>query len=99
METWTKEAAKDLLETDDRMVLRGMVAIYKKQTDDEQMAHQTIEDNGVGFNGFDAEILTSFAEQVIEGRRLSAKQFDIARRRIMKYAGQLADIANKGGAK
>ena len=84
------------LQKSDVLVERALVVLYYAQTTDEQIAGQTSESNGVGFNGVDAEILTSFAQQVLkngrgydEGRRLSPKQRDLARRKLAKYSAQL----------
>ena len=84
--------------------VRAMLAIYEKQTATEQETATTKESNGIGFNGLDAEILSSFSKQVQrwEGtpeplRRfpvpLSEKQLNLARKKMAKYAGQLARIA------
>lgn len=91
----TKDEAREILETQDGMVLRGVVAIFEKQTALEQGTAMTIENNGVGFNGFDANIMTSFARQINKRGTLTQKQFVVAKKIIMKYAGQLARIANK----
>jgi hypothetical protein len=107
---WTKEAIKSkMAQTNaegDAWVVRGMLAILQYQTAEEKTYGQTVEDNGVGFNGVDAEILTSFCDQasrVLAERQndplrytrcLSPKQMEIARKKMLKYAGQLARIAN-----
>lgn len=91
---WTKEAIKARLEKDDKWLARGLLAIYGRQTAEEQDCGQTVEVNGIGFNGADAEILTSFALQYKERGFLTPKQLEIARKRMLKYAGQLAKIAN-----
>lgn len=89
----TKEFIKEKLVTDQRWLMRGITAIYKKQTWDEQQSESTKEDNGVGFNGVDAYILSSFAKQIKAGRTLSTKQLAIAQKKMPKYAGQLLIIA------
>ena len=38
--------------------------------------------------------LTPFAIQLLQGRTLSIKQLEIARKRMMKYSKQLMGIAN-----
>ena len=91
---WTKEAIKARLEKDDKWLVRGLLAIYGRQTAEEQVYGQTVEDNGIGFNGVDAEILTSIALQYKERGFLTSKQMEIARKKMLKYAGQLAKIAN-----
>ena len=95
IKVWVKEDIRTLLETNDRAVLKGVVAIYKLQTEDEKAAATTSHENGVGFNGFDAEIMTSFAQQILKRGFLSIKQKTIARKKILKYAGQLTKIANQ----
>jgi len=74
---------------------RGILAIYDRQTADEQTTEQTRYHNGVGFGATDAEILSSFAKQLQKGRTLSQKQVTIATRLMMKYAMQLARIARE----
>lgn len=95
---YTKEQIKTMLATNDKAVARGVLAIYAYQTAVEQASESTQQDNGVGFNGADAKILSSFAKQLQRGWNLSAKQLYIARQRMMKYAGQLTKIANAKGA-
>jgi hypothetical protein len=100
----TKQAIIDLLEKNDEAVLHGLMAIYDRQTDDEQASHETKHDNAMGFNGLDAGIMSSFAEQVrskgwVPGKGyrackfLSPKQLALARKKLHKYAGQLLIVA------
>lgn len=102
---YTKEFIAQQLVSNNEWLIKGILAIYKHQTDQEQAAGCTREDNGVGFNGVDSVILSSFAEQIkrwqstpINQRRfgipLSTKQLQIARKKMPKYARQLAEIAN-----
>lgn len=92
---WKKEEIRANLETDDRWLYRGIKAIYERQTADEQETSSTNCENGVGFNGADAEFMSSIAQQVIHLNFLTPKQKEIARKKMLKYAGQLARIANK----
>ncbi len=92
---WNKTNIKALLETNTKMVHKSIVKIYECQTLDEQQIGDTNHNNGVGFNGVDAYIMSSFAKQILAGRTLSVKQIVIARTKIKKYAGQLAKIANE----
>lgn len=91
---WTKEEILRLIETSDKMVERSLVKLYEKQTEDERNAEETRHHNGVGFSGFDAPFLTSLAKQIINGRQLTQKQLQSARKALRKYAGQLTKIAN-----
>ena len=91
---WTTEKMKDILNRYDDQVCKAVVKIYENQTTDEQSAHETKHVNGIGFNGADAPIMSSFAEFYMKRGFLSPKQLMIARKKIMKYAGQLCVIAN-----
>jgi hypothetical protein len=91
---WTKEEVKHLLQISNKMVQRSIVKIFEKQTEDEKRAETTSHHNGVGFNGVDAELLSSYAKQILAGRTLTEKQMHYARKKIVKYAGQLTKIAN-----
>ena len=93
----TKEFIKEKLRSDNRWLCRGILAIYNKQTYEEQNAEATLKDNGVGFNGVDAYILSSFAKQLKQGKALSSKQLVIASKKMPKYAGQLLQIAKEKG--
>lgn len=102
----TAQDIKALLERSDRAVERAVVLIYHRQTADERAGEVTVHSNGVGFNAFDAEILSSFAKQIElnrwnmpEGRILSAKQMVIARRKMMRYTRQLIEEAEAKAAR
>ena len=85
---------KRRLATDDRWALRALTVVYRNQTADEQNAQQTIEHNGIGFSGPDAEILSSFAQQYQRRGRLSPKQMNLLKRKIPSYARQVARVAD-----
>jgi hypothetical protein len=91
---YTRTYIRDMLLTDDRWLVRGLIAIYRRQTRDEQLVQQTHEHNGRGFNSSDAYILSSFAKQAIAGRPLSYRQLEITRKKLPKYARQLEQVAN-----
>lgn len=91
---YTKEQIQQMLTTNDRAVIRGILAIFNNQTSDEKQSEQTRLNNGIGFNGADAPIMSSFAKQIQQNRPLTDRQMEIARRRMLKYAGQLTMIAN-----
>lgn len=100
-----QEELRGLLTTNDKAVCRAVVAIWHKQTDAEKDVQQTKDHNGVGFNSVDSVILSSFAEQIIRNhglgrpKLLTDKQMEYARKKIIKYAGQLAVIAEEKGRK
>ena len=80
---------RDQIAGHDDHCIGAMVKIYEYQTAQEQNAKVTIVENGVGFSGCDAEILTSFVHQFQRNGSLSPRQMDLARRKMVKYARQL----------
>lgn len=91
---WTKEEIAAKLASDDKWLIRGLLSIYSRQTDEEQNADVTKEDNGIGFNAFDATILSDMSKQYLRSKFLTKRQLEIVRKCMKKYAGQLAKIAN-----
>lgn len=86
---WTKESVKALLLRNDKAVIRGLVLLYSFQTEEEKWSDTANTYNGQGFSKYDAEILSSMARQVQNGWQLSEAQLNVARKRIVKYAGQI----------
>lgn len=81
-------------------VEKALLLIYGYQTPDEKSMQATVEKNGLGFNAFDAGILTSYAEYILENRWnrprgfvLTERQLAVARRKIVRYVGQLVPLA------
>jgi len=68
---------------------QAILYLYSRQTEAERAIASTVEDNGVGFSAYDAEILSSFAQQILAGSQLTEKQFNSARLRLPKYHRQL----------
>lgn len=91
---WNRENIRALLERSDEAVVRGMLRIFEYQTAEEQMDGVTVEDNGVGFNGLDSEFLSNLVVFHKHHGYLTPGQMVHARKKMMKYAGQLARIAN-----
>lgn len=74
----------------------GCKRIFEYQTAEEQNSESTMYWNGVGFSGADAEILSSFAKQLNEGKFAgSPKQMKILFQKMPKYAKQLDAIAQQ----
>ncbi len=93
---WTTLEIKELLDRSDLAVQKAVVAIYRFQTPDEQDCETTRYQNGMGYNAFDAEIMSSFAKWILSGKNLTVKQMAIARKKIKKYVRQLTSVANEG---
>lgn len=91
---WTREEIEKNLQKYDKWVERGIVAIYNKQTESEKRVKDANRRNGVGFSKADAGFLTDLAESYKEYGGLTDAQIKHGRDAIMKYADQLAMIAN-----
>lgn len=92
---WNAENVWLILRTNDDQLGRALVALYARQTEDEQEAKVTGHSNGLGFNSVDAPFLSSVAESFNKYGRLTEKQADAVRKCIKKYLRQLVDIANQ----
>lgn len=85
---------REMVSTNRAWALRALVRVYANQTEDEKNVGATTQLNGIGFSGADAEILSSFAEQVSRGRSLSDKQMAIVFKKMPRYARQLMEAAS-----
>lgn len=94
MKTWTETEIKNLVQTNDKVMYRALVNLYQCQTADEQIQKSANYQNGIGFNGADANIMTSFAEFYLRTGFLTPKQIVICRKKLNKYGKQLTKIAN-----
>ena len=91
---WTEEEIKNLIQTNDTVLYRALLKLYSYQTATEQEYGETTNKNGVGFNSFDAEFLTSVSEFLKRRSYLTDKQKAAVRKRLKKYNRQLTAIAN-----
>ena len=94
MRVWTEEEIKHLIQVNDNVLYGALKTIYAEQTADEKASRQANHQNGVGFNGADAPILSSFAEFLNKTGFLTPKQKIIARKKLVKYNKQLTRLAN-----
>lgn len=92
--TWTRTEIEEMINAHDGAVERAMVAIWERQTGDEQTAQTTKHSNGRGFCGWAARSGTYYAEWVRSRRHLTGKHLVKARRIALHHAGQLTDFAN-----
>lgn len=91
---WTSDEIKELVASNDKVLYGALKKLYACQTNEEQICRCTSEHNGVGFNGIDGPILSSFAEFLIRTGFLTNKQKEIARKKLVKYTKQLTALAN-----
>jgi len=73
-----------------KVTYRALRVVYANQTADEQMAQATAYNNGTGFNGTDAQILSDIAEGSEKYQTLTPKQARFVARKLAKYSRQIA---------
>lgn len=83
---------KEKLASDWAWASRGLLAIYQKQTFDEQQARDVKWHNGVGFRPQDADFMTGMAKRVQNNQHLTDKQKYYIFKIMPKYARQLVKI-------
>ncbi len=81
---------KDTLVNNNEWLVRGMLVLFARQTEDEKSSLDTRYRNARGFNSSDAFILTSFSKQWNARNWLSDRQLIRMRKLMPKYAAQLA---------
>jgi hypothetical protein len=91
---WTKDEIKENIMADDTWMTRAVLAIYDRQTKDEQIVEVTRVFNKVGFNKPDSPFLSSIAKLLLRRFTLTPKQKYKTRKKIVKYSNQLVFLAN-----
>jgi hypothetical protein len=86
---------KEQLSSNEKWAKAALLRIFDYQTRDEKITESTNCNNNVGFTGCDAEILTSFAKQLIRKNFLSPKQMILVFKKMPKYHGQIIDISDE----
>ena len=93
MKRWTKEEIARLIEKNDFAVEKAMLALYRRQTSDEQSSESTKHSNKKGFSAAHARRGSYYARWVQGGRRLTGRHLDNARSIASHYTQQLLDEA------
>jgi hypothetical protein len=89
------EFVRNQLKNNEQWAKKALLKIYDLQTEDEQNLGTTKHYNNVGFSGAHAEIMSSFAEQLLNKGWLSPKQMRIVHKIISKYTRQIIQISDK----
>ena len=77
---YTTEQVRENLRNNNAWLERGILAVYKSN----------------GFGELDSDYLNYLARWIESGKSLNGKHLRRARALMMKYAGQLEEIANTG---
>lgn len=88
----TFEELSHLIDTSDQWAAGALIRLYELQTLDEQNFYRTEHINGVGFNSFDAGILTDMSKYYIKKGYLTDPQLRFVRKTIKKYISQLVTV-------
>lgn len=89
----TEQDITNLILARDDAVERAILAIYKRQTTEEQLSGETMRLNGMGFSGSDARLGSYYAKWLLSGKHLSGQHLMKARKMAFKYRGQLLLVA------
>jgi hypothetical protein len=97
---WTRESLIKLLETSNLGCGKALYGLFQRQTAAEQAQNQTVEHNGRGFNGKDAEWLSDIAKKLPRyDYRMTPRQHKAVARALKKYCRQLLEIIEERGGK
>jgi hypothetical protein len=91
-QAWDRTRVEAILANNKALQMRALVALYEAQTPTEQAWNSTVVANGAGFNKNDAEILSSFAEQLTKRGFLTGKQMILLRKKLPKYWRQIIPL-------
>jgi len=98
MQPWTKERIIDLLDGSEVAVVRGLQAIFARQTADEQSDGTTRHRNARGFAANDAEVLSDIAKKLPRyNNRMTPRQTAFVRTRLKRYWRQLLEEVELAG--
>jgi hypothetical protein len=100
---------KEKLSTNSQWAMQGCVRVFQFQTMEEVSKEATVDNNGVGFSGVDAKILSTLAKRVqsfwndqragkplLYATPLGPKGIALLHRKMPKYARQLYKIVVNG---
>lgn len=88
-----REYLQNLIRTNDRALVKSILVIYERQTDDEKYSGQTTEHNGKGFGKIDSEFFSQIVVQLKHGYPLTDRQIAVARNKMPKYWRQLMQVS------
>lgn len=92
--TFTKEQVEHAIMTNAEQAEKAVLALYKRQTSEEQWNYVSFKRNKIGFNAADASIGSNLARWLLAGKHFTDAQLNVARKMLKKYVKQLTRIAN-----
>jgi len=95
---------KGRLASDEGLATECLLYVFAHQTEEEQECEETVEDNGVGFSGCDADILSAFAKKALAfqpggkfASPFSPKMRGILLKKMPKYRHQFTNALEAKG--
>jgi hypothetical protein len=87
---------KEQLATNKTWAVKALVRIFdENQTVEEKVYEDTIVNNGIGFSGADANILSSIAKHMKHRGYISDKQMKIVHKKMPKYWSQIIFMSDQ----
>lgn len=86
---------KDLVRTNDKALLRAIVLIDNRQTEEERAKGESTEDNFVGWTKWDAKEMGDIAHKIKRGEPLTIGELAKSRNKMQKYWKQLMYISKQ----
>ena len=86
---------KNKLSTNSKWASHALIEVYNLQNFNEQLFKNSNDKNKLGFTKFDADLLTSFAEQYEQKKFFTDKQYKVLFNRMPKYWLQILKISDK----
>lgn len=68
MKTWTRDEIKNLIETNDLAAMRGVCALYKRQTEQEKQIDNVVTKNFRGFSVATVKVGSEMADWMTVGK-------------------------------
>lgn len=90
-----KEYLQELVQTNNKALLRAIVVIGELQTPEELDLAETIDHNNWGWGAVDAEFFTTCYFKLLRGESLTPKELTVARNKMPKYWRQLMLISKR----
>ena len=91
---WNEEQIKYLMLTKESVLYSCLKNLYDCQTEEEKTIGNTQEDNGVGFNAYDAPFLSAMVKDLNKYGHLTYGQRERTKQILQKYSKQLVRMAN-----
>lgn len=86
---------KDLVRTNDKALLKAIVLIHDRQTEEEKARGESVEDNLIGWTKWDAKEMGDIAKKIKREEPLTDGELAKSRNKMQKYWKQLMYISKQ----